>query len=136
MIFVKIQKPKPEEILGLMLGVILSFIMSMLTSGVLRFSNQIVIWVNIGLIIFFIILRHYIVSRKVIDEKKRNEDIIGLKSNLLGFFLWLIVIIIATLLKIEINLIAIMAGGYLTILLVFMYMKKGVGYQKCVSNDM
>jgi hypothetical protein len=133
---VKIQKLKPEEILGLILGVILSFIMSMLTSSVLRFSNQIVIWVNIGLIIFFIILGHYIVSRKVIDEKKRTEDIIGLKSNLLGFFLWLIVILITTLLKIEINLIAIMAGGYLTILLVFMYMKKGVGYQKCVSNDM
>lgn len=132
----KIQKLKPEEILGLILGAILSFIMSMLTSSVLRFSNQIVIWVNVGLIIFFITLGHYIVSRKVIDEKKRTEDIIGLKSNLLGFFLWLIIIIITTLLKIEINLTAIMAGGYLTILLVFMYMKKGTSYQKCVSNDM
>jgi uncharacterized membrane-anchored protein len=133
---VKIQKLKPEEILGLILGAILSFIMSMLTSSVLHFSNQIVIWVNVGLIIFFITLGHYIVSRKVIDEKKRTEDIIGLKSNLLGFFLWLIIIIITTLLKIEINLTAIMAGGYLTILLVFIYMKKGTSYQKCVSNDM
>lgn len=132
----KIQKLKPEEILGLILGAILSFIISMLTSSVLHFSNQIVIWVNVGLIIFFITLGHYIVSRKVIDEKKRTEDIIGLKSNLLGFFLWLIIIIITTLLKIEINLTAIMAGGYLTILLVFIYMKKGTSYQKCVSNDM
>lgn len=65
MIFVKIQKLKPEEIFGLMLGVVLSIIMSMLTSSVLHFSNQIVIWVNIGLIVFFIILGHYIVSRKV-----------------------------------------------------------------------
>jgi hypothetical protein len=126
-IFVKIQKLKPEEIFGLMLGGVLSFIMSLLTSSVLHFSNQIVIWANTGLIIFFIILGHYIVSRKVIDEKKRTEDIIGLKSNLLGFFLWLIVITIATLLNIEINPTAIMAGGYITILLILLYMnKKGI----------
>lgn len=124
MIFVKIQKLKPEEIFGLMLGVILNFIMSMLTSGVLHFSNQIVIWVNTGLIVFFLILGHYIVSRKVIDEKKRTEDIIGLKSNLLGFFLWLIVITIATLLNMEINRTAIMVGGYLTILLILLCMNK------------
>jgi len=94
---------------------------------VLHFSNQIVVWVNTGLIVFFIILGHYIVSRKVIDEKKRTEDIRGLKSNLLGFFLWLIFIIIATLLDIEINRTAITVGGYITILLILLYMnKKGI----------
>jgi len=133
---VKIQKLKPEEIFGLMLGCVLSFIMSMLTSSLLHFSNQIVTWVKIGFIVFLILLGHYIVSRKVIDEKKRNEDIIGLKSNLLGFFLWLIIIIIATLLNIEINPIAIMAGGYLMILLIFMYMKKAANNQKNISRDM
>lgn len=132
----KIQKLKPEEIFGLMLGCVLSFIISMLTSSLLHFSNQIVTWVKIGLIVFLILLGHYIVSRKVIDEKKRNEDIIGLKSNLLGFFLWFIIIIIATLLNIEINPIAIMAGGYLMILLIFMYMKKGANNQKNISKDM
>ncbi|KKG79028.1 hypothetical protein DU55_18150 [Methanosarcina mazei] len=126
----KIQKLKPEEILGLLSGIVLSYIMfilSMLMSDVLHFSNQIVVWVNIGLVVFFLILGHYIVSRKVIDEKKRTEDIIGLKSNLLGFFLWLIVIIIATLLNIEINPTAIRTGGYLTILLItliLLYMNK------------
>ncbi|WP_048120873.1 hypothetical protein [Methanosarcina vacuolata] len=123
----KVQKFKSEEIFGLVLGAVFSFIMfrlSFKTSDVLHFSNQIVIWVNIGLTIFFIILGHYIVSRKVIDEKKRIEDIIGLKSNLLGFFLWLIVIIIATLLKIEINKTAIISGGYITILLITLYMEK------------
>ncbi|KKG13534.1 hypothetical protein EO98_05335 [Methanosarcina sp. 2.H.T.1A.6] len=129
MIFVKIQKLKPEEIFGLMLGIVLSFIMfrlSFKTSDVLHFSNQIVVWVNTGLIVFFIIVGHYIVSRKVIDEKKRTDDIIGLKSNLLGFFIWLIVIIIATLLNIEINQTTIITGGYLTILLILLYMNKKV----------
>lgn len=125
----KIQKLKPEEILGLLLGIVLSYIMfslSIRTGDVLHLSNQIVIWVNTGLIVFFIVLGHYIVSRKVIDKKKRTEDIIGLKSNLLGFFLWLIVIIIATLLNIEINRTAITVGGYLTILLILLYMKKEI----------
>jgi uncharacterized membrane-anchored protein len=122
--FMKIQKHKPEEIFGLIVGAVLSLIMSMLTSRILHFSNQIIIWVNTGLIIFFIILGHYIVLRKVIDEKKRTEDIIGLKSNLLGFFLWLIVIIITTFLNIEINRTAITLGGYLTILFIFLYMNK------------
>ncbi|WP_235283899.1 MULTISPECIES: hypothetical protein [unclassified Methanosarcina] len=125
----KIQKLKPEEIFGLMLGIVLSFIMfrlSFKTSDVLHFSNQIVVWVNTGLIVFFIIVGHYIVSRKVIDEKKRTDDIIGLKSNLLGFFIWLIVIIIATLLNIEINQTTIITGGYLTILLILLYMNKKV----------
>lgn len=126
----KIQKLKPEEFFGLMLGVVLNFILLRLSFqiiDVLHFSNQIVVWVNTGLIVFFIILGHYIVSRKVIDEKKRTEDIRGLKSNLLGFFLWLIVIIIATLLNIEINRTAITVGGYTTILLILLYMnKKGI----------
>jgi len=50
--------------------------MSMLTSSLLHFSNQIVTWVKIGFIVFLILLGHYIVSRKVIDEKKRNEGIL------------------------------------------------------------
>lgn len=123
----KVQKLKPEEIFGLVLGAVLSLIMfrlSFKTSDALHFSNQIVVWANIGLIVFFIILGHYIVSRKVIDEKKKTEDIIGLKSNLLGFFLWLIVIIIATLLNIEINKTTITTGGYVTILLIYLYMEK------------
>jgi hypothetical protein len=134
---VKIQKLKPEENLGLMLGVVLSLVMSisfMLMSNVLHFSNQIVFWVKIGLIIFFVILGHYIVSRDVIDEKKRTEDIIGLKSNLLGFFLWLIVIIIATLLNIEINLTAIMVGGYLIIFLIFIYIRRWGYHQHFRQN--
>nr|WP_155398369.1 hypothetical protein [Methanosarcina barkeri] len=126
----KIQKLKSEEIFGLMLGVVINFILLRLSFqiiDVLHFSNQIVVWVNTGLIVFFIILGHYIVSRKVIDEKKRTEDIRGLKSNLLGFFLWLIFIIIATLLDIEINRTAITVGGYITILLILLYMnKKGI----------
>ncbi|PAV12089.1 hypothetical protein ASJ81_07835 [Methanosarcina spelaei] len=123
----KVQKLKPEEIFGLVLGAVLNFILLRLSFqiiDVLHFSNQIVVWVNTGLIVFFIILGHYIVSRKVIDEKKRTEDIRGLKSNLLGFFLWLIVIIIATLLNIEINKTVITTGGYITILLIILYMKK------------
>lgn len=40
----------------------------------LNISNQIVIWVTIGLAALIITIGHYIVSRKVIDENTRKSD--------------------------------------------------------------
>lgn len=99
----------------------------------LNISNQIVIWVTIGLAALIITIGHYIVSRKAIDEKKRNEDIIAIKGNLIGYLLWLIVIMIANLL-IEINPVIITSRGYATILLVLIYMKKRVLLQKSLRG--
>jgi hypothetical protein len=134
----KIRKYKPEETLGLVVGVILFFIVMVfiIEAGILlNISNQIVIWVTIGLAALMITIGHYIASRKVIDEKTRTEDIIAIKGNLIGYFLWLIVIIIANLLKIEITPVIIIAGGYATILLVLVYMNKRFPLQKKYERD-
>lgn len=123
----KIRKYKPEETLGLIVGVILFFIIAALiieTGILLNISNQIVIWITIGLAALMITIGHYVVSKKVIDEKTRNEDIIAIKGNLIGYFLWLIVIIIANLLKIEIKPFVMIVGDYITILLVLVYIGK------------
>ena len=77
-----------------------------------------------------ITIGHYIVSRKVIDEQTRTEDITAIKGNLIGYFLWLFVIIIANLLKIEVNPVIMIAGGYTTILLVLIYINKRVIKEK------
>jgi hypothetical protein len=129
----KIRKYKPEETLGLIFGGILFFIVMFLiieTGISLNISNQIVIWATIGLAALMITIGHYTVSRKVIDEKTRTEDITAIKGNLIGYFLWLIVIIIANLLKIEINPVIMIVGGYATILLVLIYMSKRVIKEK------
>jgi hypothetical protein len=126
-ILMKIRKYKPEETLGLIVGIILFFIFAALiieTGILLNISNQIVIWVTIGLAALTITIGHYVVSKKIIDEKTRNEDILAIKGNLIGYFLWLIVIIIANLLKIEIKPFVMIAGGYITILLVLVYINK------------
>jgi len=125
----KIRKSKPEENTGIIFGSILFFIVMALilkTSTLLNISNQIIVWVTVGLAALMVTTGHYIVSRKVIDEKKRTEDIIVIKGNLIGYFLWIIVLIIANLLKIEISTFVMLVGGYATILLVLVYMNKRV----------
>jgi uncharacterized membrane-anchored protein len=123
----KIRKYKTEETLGIIVGVILTFIIAALiieTGILLNIFNQIFIWVIMGLAALMITIGHYIVSKNVIDEKTRNEDIIAIKGNLIGYFLWLILIIFATLLNIEIDPIVITVGGYATILLIIFYINK------------
>lgn len=125
----KIHKNKPEENSGIIFGGILFFVVMALilkTSTLLNISNQIIVWVTVGLAALMVTIGHYTVSRKVIDEKKRTEDIMAIKGNLIGYFLWIIVLIIANLLKIEISTFAMLVGGYVTILLVLAYMNKRV----------
>ncbi|AKB49814.1 hypothetical protein MSBRW_0561 [Methanosarcina barkeri str. Wiesmoor] len=125
----KIRKNKPEENSGIIFGGILFFVVMALilkTSTLLNISNQIIVWVTVGLAALMVTIGHYTVSRKVIDEKKRTEDIMAIKGNLIGYFLWIIVLIIANLLKIEISTFAMLVGGYVTILLVLAYMNKRV----------
>lgn len=125
----KIRKKKPEENSGIIFGSVLFFVVMALilkTSTLLNISNQIIVWVTVGLAALMVTTGHYIVSRKVIDEKTRNEDIIAIKGNMIGYFLWIIVLIIASLLKIEISTFVMLVGGYATILLVLVYMNKRV----------
>ncbi|WP_048121826.1 hypothetical protein [Methanosarcina barkeri] len=125
----KIRKKKPEENSGIIFGGVLFFIVMALilkTSTLLNIFNQIIVWVTVGLAALMVTTGHYIVSRKVIDEKTRNEDIITIKGNLIGYFLWIIVLIIANLFKIEISTFVMLVGGYATILLVLVYMNKRV----------
>lgn len=125
----KIRKKKPEENSGIIFGSVLFFVVMALilkTSTLLNISNQIIVWVTVGLAALMVTTGHYIVSRKVIDEKTRNEDIIAIKGNLIGYFLWIIVLIIANLLKIGISTFVMLVGGYATILLVLVYINKRV----------
>lgn len=125
----KMRKKKPEENSGIIFGSVLFFVVMALilkTSTLLNISNQMIVWVTVGLAALMVTTGHYIVSRKVIDEKTRNEDIIAIKGNMIGYFLWIIVLIIANLLKIEISTFVMLVGGYATILLVLVYMNKRV----------
>jgi len=130
----KMRKSKPEENLGILFGCILFFIVMALIleiSSVLNISNQVIVWITVGLAALMVTIGHYIVSKKVIDKKKRTEDIIVIKGNLIGYFLWLIILIIANLLSIEISTIVMLVGGYATILLVLIFMN-----QRATKNNL
>lgn len=127
----KIFKAKLEEIIGLLIGLVFWYLWLFVVitmSFEINFyaQTQISIWVSIGLLILFMFIGHYIVSSGVIDEKKRIEDIVIIKSNLIGYFLWLILMIFAYLLNIEVSSNASLAGGYIAIFLIYLYMKKRV----------
>jgi hypothetical protein len=87
-------------------------------------------WIFTGPTIFFLSLCQYLISHSVIDEKKKTEDIISIKSGLIGFFLWLMLLILAYLLSIQINPYVSQIGGFFTILLIYLYMEKKVAKQK------
>jgi hypothetical protein len=134
-----------EEAVGIIIGLVLWYLwafvnMAMSTKNIATITIidrttslhflPIHSWIFAGPAIFFISLCQYLVSHSVIDEKKKTEDIISIKSNLIGFFLWLILLIFAYLLNIQINSYISQIGGFLTILLIYLYMEKKVAKQK------
>lgn len=137
-------KPHIEEILGVLFGTVFfySWVFMLLGLKMKLFSadfktngtiitiaynwEQVDNWLEAGILPLFLIAGHYFVSGKVIDEKKRVNDIIGGKSSLLGFFVWLFVTITTFLLDIEMSYRVTLAGGYILIAIIYLLMKRRV----------
>ena len=92
--------------------------------------TQISYWVLVGPVVFFVIAFSYFVAQRVIDESRKTEHIVGIKSSIIGFSLWFIVIISTYLVNIRINVTTNLIGGYATMLLVMYYMEKCVNHNK------
>ena len=123
----KIFGAEVEEIIGTLLGAFVWFLLVFIADAKIpsyNVSGQIRIWLVMGLFVLFMIVGHYIVSKNVINEEKRIDDIAGIKSHLIGYFLWLILMIFAYLLNIRISSYASLIGGYTAILLIFLYIRK------------
>jgi len=133
----KIYRAELEEIIGIFVGTALWYLLTIVLivmSIDYKIPNQIIIWVDMGLLILFMSAGHYLVSRGVIDEKSRIEDLASIKSNLVGYFLWLVFVIFAYLLNIEISSNASIIGGYIIIFLIFLYMRNRALKQKGISH--
>lgn len=130
-----------EEIYGLLIGIVCcySWIFMIMDLKMKFFSTDLVTngttitiaynwgqvdnWLEAGIIPLFLIAGHYFASSKVISENKKVKEIIGMKSSLLGFFIWLIVTITTFLLEINMSYKITLAGGYITIVLIYLFMK-------------
>ena len=88
-----------------------------------QYWGQIDQWLVAGLLLFFLIFGHYLLCSKNMSTIKKNRDIIGMKSTLIGFILWLFVTIITFLFKITFPYSFNIAGGYLTIISTYFLLK-------------
>jgi hypothetical protein len=82
--------------------------------------GQIDQWLEVGLILFFLVFGHYLLCSKNMNRIGKNSDIIGIKSSLIGFILWLFITIITFLFNITTPYSLNIGGGY--IMLIFIYL--------------
>ena len=99
-------------------------------------DSQIGDWVLAGPFISFWVSGQYLVGKNVFNEEETADSLINIKSSIIGFFVWLIVISLIYAANIEIAVTSInlfnvvdisyanLFGGWMTILLVYLYMKK------------
>lgn len=135
-------KPRIEELVGVIVGTVCfySWVFMLLTLKMKFFSTdfitnsiamtiadnwgQIDNWLEAGILPFFLISGHYFASGKVISEKRRINDIIGMKSSLMGFIVWLFVTITTFLLEMDMSYRVTLAGGYILIAIIYLFMKR------------
>jgi hypothetical protein len=132
---------KTQEVVGVLFGAVLfySWLIFVYNIKMLFFSKTIVVngnemtkaqywgqvdqWLGIGLILFFLIFGRYLLYSKDMSRIEKNHDIIGMKSALVGFILWLFIAIITFLSKITIPYSLNIAGGYIMIISIYFLMR-------------
>lgn len=124
------------ELIGAFFGAIFCFIWVFFVLAVKspQDLSQIDEWLTLGPIIFFVTLGHYLFSRDLVSEKRRIDDIVGLRSTLWGYFFWLIVMILTYRPEADINSTYTVGVGYLFILLIHLLMKKNY-YKNAVPKN-
>ncbi|WP_048129647.1 hypothetical protein [Methanosarcina sp. WH1] len=133
---------KTQEVVGVLFGVVLFYSWLIFISGIkmLFFSETIFVngnemtraqywgqvdqWLGAGLILFFLIFGHYLLYSKNISRIEKSRDIIGMKSTLIGFILWLLIAIITFSFRITIPYSLNIAGGYITVISIYFLMRK------------
>jgi hypothetical protein len=133
---------KTREVVGVLFGIVLfySWLIFIDKIKMLLFSEMIVVnsnevikvqywgqidqWLVTGLILFFLIFGHYLLYSKNMSKIEKNRDIIGMKSALIGFVLWLFITIITFLFNIAIPYSLNIAGGYIIIISIYFLMRK------------
>jgi len=144
-------KPRIEELVGVIVGTVCfyswvfmllalkmkSFSTDFITNGtVMTIADnwgQIDNWLEAGILPFFLISGHYFASGKVISEKRRINDIIGMKSSLMGFIVWLFVTITTFLLETNMSYKVTLVGGYSLIAIIYLFMKSAQTKKECSS---
>lgn len=142
MVYMRSILNKAVEVVGVLFGLVLFYfwvifidkIKMLLFSQVIVVNNNEIVkaqywgqidqWLVAGLILFFLIFGHYSLCNKNMSRIEKNRDIIGMKSVLIGFVLWLFITIISFLLNITVTYSLNIVSGYITIIFVYLLMRK------------
>ncbi|MDW7728317.1 MAG: hypothetical protein SCH70_14665 [Candidatus Methanoperedens sp.] len=89
----------------------------------IRDLGQIFNWIKAGVLPFFLVAGHYLLYSSTADSMEKINDIIAIKSTLLGFSVWLLIVVITFLLKTNISFWISTAGGYFTMVIIFVLIK-------------
>ncbi|MFZ3384809.1 MAG: hypothetical protein WA144_12875 [Candidatus Methanoperedens sp.] len=132
---------KNKEILGVLFGVILFTAWMVILNSIafillsekntingteitkIRDFGQIFNWLTVGMLPFFLVVGHYLLYSSTASGMEKISDIIAMKSTLLGFFIWLLIVVLTFLLKINIYFWISIAGGYITIFIMYIIIK-------------
>lgn len=135
---------KALDVIGILFGLILfySWIIFIYSVKMSFFSERTVVngneitmapnwgqidqWLGAGLILFFVVFGHYLLCSKNMNRIGKNSDIIGIKSSLIGFILWLFITIITFLFNITIPYSLNIAGGYIMLIFIYLLMRKNL----------
>ena len=135
---------KALDVIGILFGLILfySWIIFIYSVKMSFFSERTVVngneitmapnwgqidqWLGTGLILFFVVFGHYLLCSKNMNRIGKNSDIIGIKSSLIGFILWLFITIITFLFNITIPYSLNIAGGYIMLIFIYLLMRKNL----------
>jgi Na+/melibiose symporter-like transporter len=123
----KQRKTKSSRISGAV-GAFLLILVLMFFSNNSTGLSQICFWILLGPIIFFIMLFTLffskIITKEEYMEEEKLEQVLDLKSIIIGFFIWLIILVATYLLNIEFSQFTNEIGGLATMLVVMTYMRK------------
>ena len=144
----KDHKAIPKSTAGIVIGLILWFLWALLIIAIDMEFNitlnmgsyvytkvaPILVWVLAGPLIILISIGHYIVSKDIIDEKMKTDEVISIKSGLIGFLLCLILMIFTYLLNIQFYTYTSPIGGFITIFLIYLYMEYKVAKEQKLTD--
>ncbi|NPE29413.1 hypothetical protein HNV12_15935 [Methanococcoides sp. SA1] len=129
----KLRKNKNEECYGIFIGLLCWLIYLFTLMDLIIFSpilythqtgfSQIGQWILWGPMFIFMYVGTYIISKKVIDNERKIEYIVAVKSSIIGFIVWMTVMSTAYLFNIEISQTPNLSGGWITIGLIYYYIK-------------
>jgi len=86
----------------------------------------IITWFTHGVFLFFLFLGNYLLFSRTEGGLEKRNDIMAMKSILIGYFIWLCVTLIISLLAINISYRINIVAGILTMIIVYFFMKNTI----------